>query len=63
MEIESLIENKTCNKCRQVFPKTKEFFYASGIYLASICKSCEKKRTHEYKIKNKDKYDDWLINT
>ena len=60
MEIESSIKNKAFTKCKQVFPKTKEFFYTSGIYFASICKSCEKKRTHEYKIKNKDKYDDWL---
>ena len=67
MKIESSIENKTCTKCKQVFPKTKEFFYTSGIYLSTnkmylspICKSCDKKRTREYKIKNKDKQDAWL---
>ena len=60
MEIESSIENKTCNKCGQVFPKTKEFFYTSGMYLSTICKSCDKKRSYQYKIKNKDKQDAWL---
>jgi hypothetical protein len=56
MKIELSIENKTCTKCKQVFPKTKEFFYTSGIYLstnkmyfASICKSCDKKEPVDIK--------------
>ena len=60
MEIESSIKNKACTKCKQVFPKTKEFFYTSGMYLSTICKSCDKKRSYQYKIKNKDKQDAWL---
>jgi len=61
MEIESSIKNKTCNKCGQVFPKTHEFFYANKIkYFSNVCKPCDKKRNHEYKIKNKDKQDAWM---
>ena len=47
MKIESSIKNKTCTKCKQVFPKTKEFFYTSGMYLSPLCKSCDKKRKEE----------------
>lgn len=47
---------KTCTKCEQEFPATKEYFYTTGKkYLNSYCKTCAKKYVREWSKNNKDK--------
>lgn len=53
------MENKTCNKCNENFPKTNEFFAfknkAKG-YLSPYCKPCERLRCSKNQKKNGHKY-------
>jgi len=53
------MENKTCNKCHAVFPKTNEFFSFKNKtkgYLSPYCKPCERLRCSENQKKNGHKY-------
>lgn len=64
MQTELLIKNKTCNKCKAIYPRTNNYFYSAksaSKYLSSICKSCDNKRNKLWKKNNRDKYDDWVI--
>ena len=61
-QTQSLQENKTCTKCKQVFPATLEFFYKNkgGKYgVTPRCKSCvnkDNKISHQKRLEaNPDK--------
>ncbi len=46
---------KTCTDCKQEFPKTLEYFYKTGKYLKSYCKSCSREKLAKWKKANREK--------
>lgn len=46
---------KICNKCKQEFPKTLEYFYKRGKYLRPYCKTCNNKANAEWQKANPEK--------
>ena len=49
-------EFKTCNLCKESFPKTEEYFHYNQGYFNSYCKPCQTKRSSKWKNENKEKY-------
>ena len=54
-------DNKTCTRCGKTYPRTNEYFYAkkhgsliNAVEYDSHCIECSKKRSAEYKERNKD---------
>lgn len=61
METESLVENKTCTKCKKVLPNTFDFFYRSKVNsFSNRCKSCDNARSISWKKRNKNRYSKWI---
>lgn len=69
------MELKQCPKCKQIFPKTEEYFYKQknnskkrGIYytLSSWCRSCKSKSSLNWQNNNPETYSqikkDWYLN-
>lgn len=46
---------KTCRRCGESFPKTREFFHKAGAYLQSYCKPCAKTNGQEWIAANRER--------
>jgi len=49
-----IVPQKCCSKCKQEFPATTEYFYASHGKLDSACKSCRCLKQHERHSNNRE---------
>jgi hypothetical protein len=48
--------DRTCTKCGETLPATREFFYSNGERLRGDCKACTNARQREYTLANHDRY-------
>ena len=60
--VNSALANKTCTKCGNTYPRTKNYFYRKKHHSAKnvfeyypLCITCDNEKTNNWKAKNKDK--------